>query len=94
VTSARYVVRIDTVLASPQTTPILPPELVDTIASFLSHDNAFRTLANLSLLCRTFRDATVKTLYETLVVDDAKCGIARALTNKRYNPPDWFKHVK
>lgn len=75
-------------------TPILPPELVGIVASFLSHDNAFRTLANLYQTCRVARDATVKTLYETLVVDNPKYGFARAFTNKRYDHPDWFKHVK
>ncbi|KAI5449527.1 hypothetical protein NCC49_004591 [Naganishia albida] len=83
-------------LCSPyrQRDPILPPELVDIIASFLSHDNAYRTLANLYQTCHTLRDATLKTMYETLVVDDGNFEFASALTNKRYDPPDWFEHVK
>lgn len=83
-------------LCSPyrQRDPILPPELVDIIASFLSHDNAYRTLANLYQTCHTLRDATLKTMYETLVVDDGNFEFAGALTNKRYDPPDWFEHVK
>jgi hypothetical protein len=69
---------------------ILPPELADIIASFLSHDNASRALANLSQTCRAYRNATLRMVYETLVIDGAEYG---ALLYEG-NHMDWFQHVK
>ncbi|KAJ9113955.1 hypothetical protein QFC19_000151 [Naganishia cerealis] len=72
----------------------LPFELVDTIASFLAYDYHFGTIASLNQTCRGAREVTLKTLYETLVIDDPKYGYAKALEKRESIISKGFHHVK
>ncbi|KAJ9123946.1 hypothetical protein QFC22_000737 [Naganishia vaughanmartiniae] len=51
------------------TTPELPADIFEVIASHLAGDNALRSLANLNVASRTVHEATNSTLYETVTWD-------------------------
>jgi hypothetical protein len=68
-------------------------ELFDIMASFLSYDTQFGTLANLNRTCRGVKAVTQRTMWETLVID-GPWSCVESMMNGKNKALDGFQHVK
>lgn len=83
-------------LTRPLRRQTFPLEAIVTVSEFLAGDNAFRTLASLSLASKSVREATLPVLYHAVIWEDGKDHWSYddlATPTSRYYPSAW-QHVR